>query len=441
MYEGVVFQPALRLVAGEPTFGITAAMNPPYVFPLYGPLYYAILGCLLKAFGICFWPGRLLSVCAACGLFALLIRHGRRASLSFERSLLLASVFLMLPGTVTFFTLQRVDALSVLLAALGASIVLGRRPSAWRVALGGMVFAAAALVKPATCGLMVGTALALAASESLGLAGLMVGAAAATFFGVIRLLILLGIGDYLFNLSASLHGGLAIANLENVLVSVAGSPLLFVFTTFCCCRDLISPARTPTAVRLRPRLLAAWVNADRHTPRRTHGRRSQLLTRVLLRALPNNHKVACVGSARRCAHPTRLATHLGRRCILLRGTGFPWRLHTRPRYPAVRKGSTAPTRPSRSTRAAAGFSRNCRPAGLGLPRRPETSVQRHTAIHCWPKLRNRPTRRRSVTSPGGGATAIRSGGACRIHGHEPWPVPTSAARSHRAAAWAVPICS
>src|SRR5712692_11777685 len=61
LYEGQTFLPAIRLWRGETVFGRDVVLDEPYLFAGYGPLYYAVLGLLLRFAGIVFWPGRLLS--------------------------------------------------------------------------------------------------------------------------------------------------------------------------------------------------------------------------------------------------------------------------------------------------------------------------------------------------------------------------------------------
>lgn len=231
MYEGVVFAPALRLFQGEATFGPEAALTPPYNFPLYGPLYYAGLGALLKITGVAFWPGRLVSFVCGLGLAGLVFRHGRRVGLGTQESLLLANVFLMVPSAWTFFTIQRVDSPSLLLAGLGSVLMIERRgPRA--ALLGGVLFALAALTKPAVCGLFFGS-LAFRVFERRRIeAGLCALSACVTFFGFVEGLRALGFGNYFFNLFASLDGSTSVASVEEVLRSVGGSPVFFILVTF-----------------------------------------------------------------------------------------------------------------------------------------------------------------------------------------------------------------
>ncbi len=229
MYEGVVFMPTLRLLQGHVTFGAEAALHPPFNFPLYGPLYYLGLGAALKVTGVAFWPG-LSVVCGLC-LAGLVHRHARRAGLDSRESLLLANVFLMVPSAWTFFTLQRVDAPSLLLASLGGMLMLERRGPRIAVA-GGVLFALAALTKPAVCGLFLGSVALRIFERRRVEAAVCALAACATFFGAVEGLSALGLGNYFFNLFASLDGQTTIANIEDLLRSVGGSPVFFVLGTF-----------------------------------------------------------------------------------------------------------------------------------------------------------------------------------------------------------------
>jgi hypothetical protein len=231
MYEGVVFAPALGLVAGNEVFGAGAALTPPYSFPLYGPLYYLGLGAALNVTGVAFWPGRLLSFACGLGLMGLVWRYARRAGLDGNDRWLLANLFMMLPSAWTFFTLQRVDAPSLFLAALGATLILERhgRRAAF---VSGVLFALAALTKPAICGLFLGS-LALRIVEKRRIeAALCALGAGITFIGSIEALDLLGSGHYLFNLFASLEGKNTVAGTQRLLKSIGGSPVMFVLSTF-----------------------------------------------------------------------------------------------------------------------------------------------------------------------------------------------------------------
>ncbi|MBP6705370.1 MAG: hypothetical protein KA385_17795 [Vicinamibacteria bacterium] len=231
MYEGVVFAPALDLVAGNEVFGAGAALTPPYSFPLYGPLYYLGLGAALNITGVAFWPGRLLSFACGLGLMGLVWRYARRVGLDGNDRWLLANLFMMLPSAWTFFTLQRVDAPSLLLAALGATLILERhgRRAAF---VSGVLFALAALTKPAICGLFLGS-LALRIIEKRRIeAALCALGAGITFIGSIEALDLLGSGHYLFNLFASLEGENTVAGTQRLLKSIGGSPVMFVLSTF-----------------------------------------------------------------------------------------------------------------------------------------------------------------------------------------------------------------
>jgi len=112
MWEGPIFLPAQRLVAGEAIYGAEVVLKEPYAFAGYGPLYYALVGMLLHATGVTFWPGRLLSALATVGTAILLFRAISHLTRDRVSALVASALFLSMPPAWIFGALQRVDALA-----------------------------------------------------------------------------------------------------------------------------------------------------------------------------------------------------------------------------------------------------------------------------------------------------------------------------------------
>ena len=130
MYEGCIFLPATRIAEGLPVYGRAVTVNPPFVFANYGPVYYVMVAAAIRHVGPAFWPGRLLSLVFVL-VTAFLIGHVvKRGQGGYHPGTVAAALYLMMPATWTFGSLQRVDALggcfSVLAVAAAVSGEAGR---------------------------------------------------------------------------------------------------------------------------------------------------------------------------------------------------------------------------------------------------------------------------------------------------------------------------
>jgi hypothetical protein len=124
MDEGQIFVPAMRLVGGKPTYGPEVVLKEPYVFAAYGPVYYSIVGVSLQLVGLSYWPGRLVSVLATVGTCVLIFHGVVKGGGERVSGLAGSALFVVMPAAWSFGSLQRVDALAVLLAMCSVYFVL-----------------------------------------------------------------------------------------------------------------------------------------------------------------------------------------------------------------------------------------------------------------------------------------------------------------------------
>ena len=129
IYEGCIFLPASRMAEGLPVYGRAVAVNPPFVFTNYGPVYYALVAAAIRAVGLAFWPGRLLSLVSVLATALMIGYVVRREREGYPAATVAAALYLMMPATWTFGSLQRVDALGVCF-----SVLPWGRPSSARAA-------------------------------------------------------------------------------------------------------------------------------------------------------------------------------------------------------------------------------------------------------------------------------------------------------------------
>ncbi len=146
-YEGIVIEPALRLASGRPIYGQQLALGEPYLFATYGPLYYLVLGGLLKLTGLTFWPGRLLSLSATVATAWLLYQTVNRQQKTIAAGCVAGVLFIMTPVTWAFGFLQRVDALGIFFTTLCVALILFAGEKRRNLFFAGAAAAAAFLVK------------------------------------------------------------------------------------------------------------------------------------------------------------------------------------------------------------------------------------------------------------------------------------------------------
>jgi Dolichyl-phosphate-mannose-protein mannosyltransferase len=146
--EGIVLEPALQLTSGRPIYGQPLVMRPPYFYAAYGPLYYLVLGSLLKLTGLAFWPGRLLSLLATAATAWLLYRAVNRRQKTWAGGLLAATLFIMSPAIWPFGFFQRVDALGVFFTTLCVILVWSAAERRRHYVCAGAAAGLAFLVKP-----------------------------------------------------------------------------------------------------------------------------------------------------------------------------------------------------------------------------------------------------------------------------------------------------
>lgn len=146
--EGIVLEPALQLASGRPIYGQPLVMRPPYFYAAYGPLYYLVLGSLLKLTGLAFWPGRLLSLLATAATAWLLYRAVNRRQKTMAGGLLAATLLIMSPAAWSFGFIQRVDALGVFCTTLCVILVWSAAERQRHFLFAGAAAGLAFLVKP-----------------------------------------------------------------------------------------------------------------------------------------------------------------------------------------------------------------------------------------------------------------------------------------------------
>ena len=146
--EGVVIQPALQIASGQAIYGQRLVLSEPYSYAAYGPLYYVILGALLKLTGLAFWPGRLLSLLATVATTLLIYAVVNKRQKTAAPGFVAATLFIMTPAAWTFGFLQRVDALGIFFTTLCVALALSASEKRRNYLLAGGVAALAFLVKP-----------------------------------------------------------------------------------------------------------------------------------------------------------------------------------------------------------------------------------------------------------------------------------------------------
>lgn len=201
--EGSLFEPALRLTSGRPTFGRQVVLSEPYMYAAYGPVYYALLGGVLRLTGMTFWLGRSLSLLATAATALLIYRVVRGIQKETLAGFVAATIFIMAPATWPFGFLQRVDAVGVFFTSLCIALGLSLNRSYRNWLLAGCAVGLAFLIKP----ILVASALAVAISLITArafreLAVFFAGAAAVLIAGIGALLLTHNSG-YLFNQTAN----------------------------------------------------------------------------------------------------------------------------------------------------------------------------------------------------------------------------------------------
>ncbi len=146
--EGVAFPPAMALAAGEPIFGPSAALTPPYLFAAYGLLFYAGIAGLFRAFGPGFGPARALSAVSGLAIAGTIYRAGRERGARPVAAWVGACLFLTLPAVSRWLGILRPDLVGALFAFGALLQVAPERITVRRGAAGGALALAALLVKP-----------------------------------------------------------------------------------------------------------------------------------------------------------------------------------------------------------------------------------------------------------------------------------------------------
>lgn len=202
LYEGNLFVPAERIALGQSIYGQGVVLAEPFIYATYGPVYYLVLGVFLRLTGLAFWPGRLISLLATAATALVIYRTVKRHAGDKLGPLAASGLFIMMPSTWAFGSLQRVDALGVFFSAFAITLSLSftRRRD---LAIAGGAAALAILTKPTIIAGAVAVVTWLVftrrlkelAMFSLGAAGVLVIAGIA--------MILTGNEGYLFNVSSA----------------------------------------------------------------------------------------------------------------------------------------------------------------------------------------------------------------------------------------------
>lgn len=237
-YEGVLFDPAIRLASGGPIYGQQLVLSEPYLCAGYGPLYYAILGSVLRVTGLTFWPGRLLSLLATLATGLLLYNLVRNEQKTATAGFVAATLFIMSPATWSVGFFQRVDALGVFFSTVCLALVWRSNENLRKFVLAGCAAALAFLIKPnfVAASLAVIACLTIArAFRQLG--AFLAGGAIVATLAVVGLQ-LTGNQGYVWNQFMYVHTlfplGVAVSNFreliqsQTVIASVAVSSLLLV---------------------------------------------------------------------------------------------------------------------------------------------------------------------------------------------------------------------
>lgn len=142
-YEGPLVLPALLFGRGEVIYGREVALNPPYLFSPYGPVYYAITGLALRVTGPSYLPGRIVSIAATIATGWLLFRS--IAPKDRTAALIAVGAFAIAPTVIPWGAQMRCDALGGALSAATLVVLLSQHR--WRFAVAGVFVALAFLVK------------------------------------------------------------------------------------------------------------------------------------------------------------------------------------------------------------------------------------------------------------------------------------------------------
>ena len=226
--EGLLFLPAMRLVAGLPIYGEGAALTPPFVVSHYGPVYYFVLGWIVSVTGPAFWPGRLLSIVSCASIGAGLFHLARRRGATREAAALVAVLFLTLPGVWVFGTMLRVDLPGLALLFFGLLLAILGPPTLPRLLAGGAVTGLAVFVKPTLICAPLAVCLALAlARKTKQVAAFVVGVSgvAALAWSAVALS---GAGDLAFSLRVDAAGDYSVAGPISIASTAARSPAFLV---------------------------------------------------------------------------------------------------------------------------------------------------------------------------------------------------------------------
>lgn len=201
-YEGILFLPALRISSGQPIYGIDVVLREPFMFATYGPLYYTVLGFMLKLTGVTFLPGRLMSLLATAATAFVIYRAVKREDAGSIAGVVAVAVFLIMPPAWVFGAIQRVDALGVFFTLLAVVISFSVVRRSYLMLAGGFA-ALAFLTKPTLIAAGVSITICLLFSKRLkDLSWFVAGGACVVAAGVL-MMVLSGNGGYLFNLSSA----------------------------------------------------------------------------------------------------------------------------------------------------------------------------------------------------------------------------------------------
>lgn len=130
--EGLVLFHQTQAADGMNIYGPSLRAQPPHSIPLYGPIFYYVVGGLLGDQPTLF-PGRVISVLSMLGLcgvsfWVLLKRANAKVAIAFAGSL----PWMVLIGPFQFGANNRVDTLGILFAALSVLASTSKRKHAWR---------------------------------------------------------------------------------------------------------------------------------------------------------------------------------------------------------------------------------------------------------------------------------------------------------------------
>lgn len=201
-FEGILFLPAMLIASGQPIYGADVVLREPFMFATYGPLYYTLLGFLLKFTGVTFLPGRLISLLATAATALVIYRAVRREQVGIAAATVAVAVFLVMPPAWVFGAIQRVDALGVLLAVLAVVISFSSAKRSYLLLAGGAA-ALAFLTKPTLIAAGVSVTICLLLTRRFGESASFLAGAVCVLVVAILMMVLSGNGGYLFNLASA----------------------------------------------------------------------------------------------------------------------------------------------------------------------------------------------------------------------------------------------